>query len=120
MADASGNFIPAKIVPEFKQSYYEGEGVEQSTDKIEFLSNSTDYEWIKSSGGESVTSAVTIGGFYVGRGLWNGNVVVGRVDLNSKQLVATYGGNVINLWEYDVLTFKQQGIMKDLIIFILT
>jgi chromosome segregation ATPase len=108
VADASGNFLPAKIIPQFKQSYFEGEGREQSTEKIEFLSNSTDYEWIKSAGGAAVTGAVTIGGFYVGRSNWNGNVVVGRVDLNAKQLVATFGGNALNLPEYDVLIFKPQ------------
>lgn len=109
MTDASGNFLPAKIVPEFKQSFYEGNGLEQSTDKIEFLSNSDGYEWIKSSGGVAVPDAVTIGGFYVGRGVYNGSVVVGRVDLNSKNLVATWGGNALNLPEYDVLIFKPQG-----------
>jgi len=123
VADASGNFIPAKIIPEFKQSFFEGEGREQSTDKIEFLSNSTDYEWIKSAGGVPVTGAVTLGGFYVGRGIYNGNIVVGRVDLNSKQLVSTYGGNALNLPEYDVLTFKptdnatlQQNISNSVIV----
>lgn len=112
VADASGNFIPAKIIPEINQSFFESEGREQQSDKIEFLTNSTDYEWIKSSGGAAVPSAVTIGGFLVGRGVWNGNAVVGRVDLNAKQLVATYGGKVINLSEYDVLALKSQGIYR--------
>ncbi|XP_037043717.1 uncharacterized protein LOC119079748 isoform X1 [Bradysia coprophila] len=106
VTDASGNFLPAKIVPELKHSYYEANGQEQFSDKIEFLSNSEGYEWIKSSGGVAVPDAVTISGFYVGRGAFNGNVVVGRVDLNSKNLVATFGGNALNLPEYDVLVFK--------------
>ncbi|KAJ6644030.1 Peripheral-type benzodiazepine receptor-associated protein 1 [Pseudolycoriella hygida] len=108
VTDASGKFLPAKIVPDFKQSFYEGNGVEQSSDKIEFLSNSEGYEWIKSSGGVPVTDAVTIGEFYVGRGVYNGGTVVGRVDLNAKTLVATWGGNALNLPEYDVLVFKPQ------------
>lgn len=108
VTDASGNFLPAKIIPEFKQSYYESNGQEQSSDNIEFLSNSDGYEWIKSSGGVAVPDAVTISGFYVGRGVHNGNTVVGRVDLNSKNLVATWGGNALNLPEYDVLVFKPQ------------
>lgn len=112
VTDASGNFLPAKIIPDFKQSFYEGNGVEQSSDKIEFLSDSEGYDWIKSSGGVPVTDAVTISGFYVGRGLFNGNAVVGRVDLNTKNLVATYGGNALNLPEYDVLIFKPQGRLK--------
>lgn len=120
MTDASGNFIPAKIIPDYKQSFYEGEGKEQSSDKIEFLANSEDYEWVQSGGGAVVPNAVTISGFYVGRGVSNGNVVVGRVDLSSKNLVATWGGNALNLTEYDVLTFKSQGIKKGLVFFILT
>jgi len=112
VVDASGNFLPAKIIPQFKQSYYEGNGLEQSSDKIEFLSNSDGYEWIKSSGGVPVPDAVTISGFYVGRGVHNGNVVVGRVDLNTKNLVATFGGNALNLPEYDVLIFKPQDNAK--------
>lgn len=119
MTDASGNFIPAKIVPEHKQSFYEGAGREQSSDKIEFLSNSQDYDWVKSTGGAPVPNAVTISGFYVGRGVHDGSVVVGRVDLNTKNLVTTWGGNALNLPEYDVLTFKSTGIKKGLVFIIL-
>lgn len=117
VTDASGNFLPAKIIPDYKQSFYEGNGAEQSSDKIEFLSNSEGYEWVKSSGGASVPDAVTISGFYVGRGVYNGNTVVGRVDLNTKNLVATWGGNALNLPEYEVLVFKPQGITKPISVF---
>lgn len=113
VTDAFGNFLPATIVPEFKQSYYASNGREQSSDKIEFLSNSDGYDWVKSSGGIAVPEAVTCSGYYVGRGIYNGNVVVGRVDLNSKHLVATWGGNALTLPEYDVLIFKQQGKNSD-------
>lgn len=112
MTDASGTILPAKIIPDFKLSYYEGNGQEQSTDKIEFLSNSDGYEWVRSSNGVAVPDAVTISGYYVGRGIHNGSVVVGRVDLNSKNLVATWGGNALNLLDYDVLVFKPQSTVE--------
>lgn len=109
VATSSGNFIPAKIVPQTKESFFEREGREERSQQFEYLSNSNNYDWIKSSGGASVDNAVTIGGFYVGRGVWNGNIVVGRVDLKTKQLISSIDGNVLTLTEYDVLTVKSQG-----------
>jgi hypothetical protein len=104
--DTFGNFVPAKIMPDLKTSFFERDGREISTETIEYLAGG-DYDWIKSSSGITVPEAIRISGYYVGRGLWNGNVVVGRIDLNSKQLIASYRGNPIKLSEYDVLTMKQ-------------
>lgn len=64
---------------------------------------------MKSSGEASVANAVNIGGFNVGRGVWNGNTVVGRVDLKTNKLISSINGNALTLSEYDVLTVKSQG-----------
>lgn len=107
----NGNEIPAKILPSLKSSLYENSGNELSTNQIEYLLHSDGYEWLKSSDGNIVPDAVTVSNFYVGRAVHNGNTVIGRVDLESKQLIASFEGNALYLPNYDVLVFKPTGII---------
>ncbi|KAJ6647135.1 Peripheral-type benzodiazepine receptor-associated protein 1 [Pseudolycoriella hygida] len=105
--DVFGNYVPVKFVPEVKRAFYEVDGREESTDKIEYLSG--DYEWVNSSSGASTSNAVVVNGFHIGRGVFNGNVVVGRIDFSkSNQLLATYGGYSINLSDYELLVTKAE------------
>lgn len=106
--DSTGNTVPAKIVPELNKSFYDDNGEEVSTDSIEYLFHTDGYEWLKSSGGVIVPDAVTVSGYYIGRAEVDGTTVVGKIDLKSKQLLASYYGKIVNLSNYDVLVFKPQ------------
>lgn len=105
--DGSGNFVPAKLIPESNACFFEEGGEEKKTsDKVEFLFHTEDYSWLKSSNGANVPDAVSVGNNYVGRAEIDGTTVVGKVDPVTKQLVASYYGKIVNLENYDVLVFK--------------
>lgn len=104
--DSQGNIKQAKIISELNKAFYDEDGEEKSTEKIEYLFHTNGFEWLKSSGGKIVPDAVTVAGCYIGRAEIDGTTVVGRVDLKWKQLIASYYGKILNLSEYDVLVFK--------------
>lgn len=107
--DKHGNFVPAKVVPSLNSSFYVNEDEEEeSSDQGEFLDNAADYHWVKSEDA-NVSDAVTISGSLVGRGIYNGNIVVGRVDNVNKQLIGSFEGDIVSLPSYDVLIFKSKG-----------
>lgn len=104
--DSAGHFVPARIVPESNSCFFEENGEEKKTDKIEFLFHTEGYSWLKSSNGVNVPDAVIVDDNYVGRAEVDGTTVIGKVDPKTKQLVASYYGKVVNLPNYDVLVFK--------------
>lgn len=104
--DGSGNFVPAKLIPESNACFFEEGGEEKTSDKIEFLFHTEGYSWLKSGNGATVPDAVSVGNSYVGRAEIDGTTVVGKVDPQSKQLIASYYGKIVNLANYDVLVFK--------------
>ncbi|CAG9800939.1 unnamed protein product [Chironomus riparius] len=106
--DEEGNFIPAKIVPEENKIFFEQGGEEKDSERMEYLFHNEGYEWLKSSNGRAVPDAVLLSNNYIGRAEIDGTTVVGRVDLESKQLIASYYGKILNLSDYDVLVFKPQ------------
>jgi len=75
---------------------------------MEYLSSNEGYEWLKSSNGKAVSDAVLLSENYIGRAEIGGTTIVRRVDLKTKQLVASYYGKILNLSDYDVLVFKPQ------------
>jgi predicted nucleic acid-binding Zn-ribbon protein len=104
--DSTGNTVPAKLIPESNACFFEEGGVEKNSDKIEFLFHNEGYSWLKSGNGATVPDAVSVGSTYVGRAEIDGTTVVGKVDPETKQLVASYYGKIVNLDNYDVLVFK--------------
>lgn len=105
--DEDGNFVIAKVIPALKSSFYAFDGAEKSSNELEILDNAGCH-WVKSDGKE-VEDVVNVNGFYIGRALYNGNVVVGRVDTKRKELIGSYGGETFNLPSYDVLIYKSKG-----------
>mgnify|MGYP002655366815 CR=1 FL=1 len=106
--DKDGTFVPAKVVPANKLGYYAYNGTEESSDQVEILENSANCHWVKSDG-LLLEDAAVVSGFQIGRALYNGNVVVGRVDLAAKELIGSYGGEAFSLPSYDVLIYKSRG-----------
>lgn len=106
--DKDGNYIPAKIVPAYNSGYYAFDGEEVTATELEFLDNAADFHWVKFDG-QTINDAVEVNGFCIGRALYNGNIVVGRVDLTTKELIGSYGGEVFNLPSYDVLIYRAKG-----------
>jgi hypothetical protein len=106
--DKDGNFVIAKIVPAIEKSFYAFNGAEESGIELEILDNTANCHWVKSDG-KVVEDAATVNGFYIGRALYNGNIVVGRVDVGKRELIGTYDGSTFNLPSYDVLIYKATG-----------
>lgn len=106
--DKDGNFVIAKIVPAIEKSFYAYNGVEESGIELEILDNTANCHWVKSNG-KAIEDAATVNGFLIGRATYNGNIVVGRVDVGKKELIATYDGSTFNLPSYDVLIYKSRG-----------
>lgn len=100
--------IPAKVVPALKSSFYAFNDIEEATDQLEFLNNSGEYSWTKAEG-DITPDAALLDGFCIGRALYKGHVVVGRVDSNTKELKGSYDGHTFNLSSYDVLVHKSEG-----------
>lgn len=107
--DEDGIFVPAKIIPAIKSSFYAYDDAEESSDQVEFLDHAADYHWVKSEDA-NIADAVTVSGSYIGRGTYNGNIVVGRVDTKTKQLVGSFDGEVLSLASFDVLIYKSKGV----------
>lgn len=106
--DRDGDFVVAKIVPALKTSFYAYNDVEESSDQIDFLDNASDFHWVQASDAH-VEDAAEVSGFHIGRGSFNGNIVVGRVDTDSKKLIGSYDGQAFELPSYDVLIYKSKG-----------
>lgn len=107
--DKDGNFVIAKIVPAIEKSFYAFENEEETGIELEILEkNSANCHWVKSDG-KLVEDAAVVNGFYIGRALYNGNIVVGRVDVGKKELIATFNGKALNLPSFDVLIYKSKG-----------
>lgn len=106
--DRDGNYVVAKVVPELNAGFFAYNDTEESVDNVEFLGDADNYHWVKSDG-EKIADAAVVSGFYIGRALYNGNVVVGRVDLKTKKLIGSYGGETFSLPSYDVLIYKAKG-----------
>lgn len=92
-----------------RTSYYLNDDEEEASDQGEFLDNAADYHWVKAEDA-NVADAVTISNSLIGRGTYNGNIVVGRVDTEKNQLIGSIDGNTISLPSYDVLIYKSKGV----------
>lgn len=79
-----------------------------ASDQVEYLEDEVDFHWVKSEG-EIVSDAAEVNGFYIGRALYNGNIVVGRIDPKTKQLVGSQGGATFSLPKFDILIHKAKG-----------
>lgn len=111
--DRNGNFVPAKVIPSLKSSFYMNDDMkERSTDQGEFLFKSGNYQWVKFDEA-NVADAVTISGSMVGRGMCNGSIVVGRVDTEKKLLIGSFDENTVNLPSYEVLIYRNKGRVED-------
>lgn len=100
-----GGFTVAKVIPALETAYYTFNGAENSSVEVESLDHHEDYDWVKSKK-VNFDEAVAIAGSYVGRGKYNGHLVVGNVDPKTNLLVGSCEGKVVNLSSYDVLTRK--------------
>lgn len=106
--DRDGNFVPAKVVPALKAGFYVYNGAEEESTEVDFLDNATDYHWVHSNDA-NIEDAALVSGSYIGRGNYNGNVVVGKVDVDKKQLIGSHDGETFELPSYDVLIYKSKG-----------
>jgi hypothetical protein len=106
--DKDGNLVVAKVVPAVRRSFYAFNDIEESGNDLDLLDNSASYEWVKSDG-RSIENAATVNGFYIGRATFNGNVVVGRVDVSKNRLITTFNGSTFDLPSYEVLICKSEG-----------
>lgn len=109
--DRDGDFVVAKIVPALKSTFYAYNDVEETSDQVDFLDNASDFHWVKALDA-NVEDAAQVSGFCIGRGSYNGNIVVGRVDNDSKKLIGSYDGKAFELPSYDVLIHKSTGNFK--------
>lgn len=109
VADRDGNFVPAKVVPALKAGFYVYNGKEEESSEIDFLDNATDFHWVNSKDA-NIDEAALVSGSYIGRGNYNGNVVVGKVDAEKKQLIGSHDGETFELPSYDVLIYKSKGL----------
>lgn len=82
--------------------------MEEESDQGEYLDNAADYHWVNSEDA-NVADAVTISGALVGRGDFNGNTIIGRIDTENKELVGSFDGKTVKLPSYDVLIYKSKG-----------
>ncbi|CRK90878.1 CLUMA_CG004568, isoform A [Clunio marinus] len=112
--DRDGNYVPAKIIPSLKSGFYAYNNAEESSDEVEFLDNADDYHWVRADG-KKIPDAAIVNGYQIGRALYNGNIVVGRVDPDTKELVGSYDGITFNLPSYDVLIYKAKGVVYEAI-----
>lgn len=106
--DKLGNFVPAKVVPALRSSFYAFENVEESSSQLEFLNNKADYDWMDFAG-DVPSEAAMVSNFCIGRSLYNGNVVVGRVDTKTKMLIGSHDGKTFNLPYFEILVYKSNG-----------
>lgn len=95
-------------MPYLKRGFYAFNDIEESTDNVEFLDNADDFDWVKSDG-KNIQNAAIVSGFQVGRALQNGNLIVGRVDPYTKQLIGSYNGENVKLSSFDLLVKKSKG-----------
>lgn len=106
--DKDGNFVPAKIVPSLKTGFFSYNENEESSEDVDFLSNSGDYHWENFENAD-YESAAMLSGSIIGRGSYDGHLVVGRVDKEKNQLIGSYGGKTFSIPSYEVLIYKSQG-----------
>lgn len=106
--DKDGNFVPAKIIPALKSSFYVYNDEEEESDQFDFLDHCNDFHWVRSADA-NLDEAAEISGQCIGRGTYNGNVIVGRIDSSSKKLIGAYDGKAFELPSYDVLIYKSKG-----------
>jgi Protein of unknown function (DUF3421) len=106
--DKDGNFVPAKLIPAMKKSFFSYGDKEVSGEVGEFLANPEDYHWVNAANA-NLEEAALIDDSYIGRASYDGHIVVGRVDIDSDQLVGTFDGKTLWLPSYDLLIYKAKG-----------
>lgn len=106
--DKDGNFVPSKLVPSLKKSFFSHHEKEDSAEVGDYLANPEDYHWVNGNSA-NLDEAALIGDSYIGRALYDGHIVVGRVDIDSDQLIGTFEGNTLWLPSYDLLIYKAKG-----------
>lgn len=89
-------------MPALKSCFFVFNDVEEYSDDFDFLDNSNEYNWVAADEDDTADAAV-VSGSYIGRGIHNGNVVVGRVDMNTNELVGSHNGVILALSSYEIL-----------------
>lgn len=98
-----GETVPAKIyVSDRIRASYVHNGVEVNVTDFEYLENSPDFFWDKFEG-EIPENAVKVSQFPVGRSMFKGHYVAGRVDLEAKSFIGGVKSEVFNSKSFDVL-----------------
>lgn len=109
VVDSFGNYLPVKIVPSTKKAYYADSEQEVEAETVEFLENVEGFSWELSDGGKVIDDAVGVSEFSFGRTFYNGNIVLGRIDSDFKQITGSFDGEAFNYPKYEVLVFKPKG-----------
>lgn len=113
-ANESGDTIPGKVVPSHRVCYVAYAGRECAHHHYQVLTNpnNTELVWVQASHGSIPTGALAGGkqsdgtNLYIGRGHYNGSMVVGKVHPQHHVLYVSFGGDEHPIHSYEVLVAK--------------
>ena len=103
-----GDCLVAKIIPSKKFAYACQNGQEISKQNFEFLCHKN-VKWVPSSNGQLIGNELTVGTtfegetIYIGRGIHEGSITVGKVHPSHGCLYIPYGGKEVSLNQYETL-----------------
>lgn len=103
-----GKFVPAKVIPALKTSFYSSNGIEESSSDFDVLQDAGEFDWVKFDGKFEDDFAELFSDAYVGRAMINGQVIVGNVDMKTKKLIGSANGVQFDLPCYEVLAKKSK------------
>lgn len=103
-----GDCLIAKVIPSKKFAYACKNGHEISKQYFEFLCNES-VRWVSSSNGQIIENALNGGAtmdgetLYIGRGIHEGSLTVGKVHPSHGCLYIPFGGREVSLKQYETL-----------------
>jgi Protein of unknown function (DUF3421) len=96
------------VIPALNSSFYSSNGFEESTSELDVLENNGDFAWEKFDGEFDDSFAELFSDSYVGRASFNGQVVIGKVDMRTKKLIGSANGVEFDVPCYEVLAQKSK------------
>jgi hypothetical protein len=111
------NYLPAKVIvsPESRSCVASHNGAEISFNEFELLlGDSFKFEWVPASFGDVDPHSVSPGNangeeVFVGRAVFNGSMIIGRVSENDKCLFIPFDGKEHKIEHYEVLVYHSNA-----------